>query len=103
MNVVSTNKHFPRKDVAPLLRDQLVQRIQTLSEVELSLAIDFLEQIVARHDPDVVREFLSYRDDPRIESILQIAASLSEPEREQLLFDAEGRSDPPLRRRAGTD
>ena len=66
-------------------------RIATLSAPELSLVLEFAEQIVTRFDPETVSEFMSWRSDPKIESILQIAAALDEAGREQLLFDAENR------------
>ena len=73
------------------LRSRMMERIGTLSVPELSLVLEFAEQIVTRFDPETVAEFMSWRMDPRIESILQIAAALDDAGREQLLFDAENR------------
>ena len=73
------------------LRHRLRERLATLSAHELAVVLEFTEQIVVNFDPDAVSEFLSWREDPRIESILQIASSLDEAGRDQLLFDAESR------------
>ncbi|MXQ06385.1 hypothetical protein GQ651_00855 [Alphaproteobacteria bacterium GH1-50] len=73
------------------LRARMVERVATLSTPELSLVLEFAEQIVTRFDPETVAEFMAWRSDPRIESILQIAAALDEAGRDQLLFDAEHR------------
>lgn len=71
------------------LRDELVARIDTLSAPELEVISDFVKQIVACHDPDVVGDFLQWRQDPTLGSILQLAAALSDDLREELLFVAE--------------
>ncbi len=77
--------------VSEELRGRLTERLATLSSNELAVVLEFAEQIVVNFDPEAVSQFLSWRDDPRIESILQIASALDEAGREQLLFDAENR------------
>jgi len=44
---------------------------------------------IACHDPDVVQTFLAWRSDPKLESILDLAAALDDDSRDQLLFSAE--------------
>ncbi len=60
-----------------------------LNTAQVELVEKFVEQIVRCYDPDVVRSFLEARNDPRIESILALAADLEEEKRDQLLFAAE--------------
>ena len=79
----------PLSDTGEALRDRLADRALSLSEAELKLVLAFAEQIVANFDPDAITEFLALRSDPNVESILQIASTLDEASREQLLFDAE--------------
>ncbi len=57
--------------------------------MQLALVCEFIEQILACSDPDIVQTFLSWRADPRIDSILDLAASLGDEGRDQLLFAAE--------------
>ncbi len=84
------NRSLP-DGVSEDLRRRLGDRLATLSADELAVVLEFTEQIVVSFDPDAVSEFLSWREDPRIESILQIASSLDDASRDQLLFDAESR------------
>lgn len=71
------------------VRQHLAQRLEGLSDLQLALVCEFIEQILACSDPDVVQTFLSWRADPRIDSILDLAASLGDEGRDQLLFAAE--------------
>lgn len=71
------------------VRQNLAQQLDGLSDLELALVCELIEQIVACSDPDVVQTFLSWRADPRIDSILDLAASLGDDGRDQLLFAAE--------------
>jgi|SRR6056297_1313158 len=76
-------------DMQKQLRDELEARIDALSPADLEVAVRFLRQIIAYHDPDVVQDFLEWREDPRLGSILQLAAAISDELREELLFVAE--------------
>jgi len=49
---------------------------------------EFLEELVVCYDPDVVHDFMEWRKDPRLTSLLQLAARLSDDMRDQLLFFA---------------
>jgi len=71
------------------VRQSLSDRLEGLSDLQLALVIEFVEQILSCEDPDVVQTFLSWRADPRIDSILDLAASLGDEGRDQLLFAAE--------------
>ncbi len=71
------------------LREELDAQIDTLSLPEIQVLLLFARQVMAYHDPDVVGDFLAWREDPRLGSILQLAAAVSDDLREQLLFVAE--------------
>ena len=72
-----------------LLLGQLINKIRHMNEKEIDLLLAFAEQIIACYDPDVVDDFIRWRDDPRLSSILQLAAAMSSDMRDQLLFEAE--------------
>lgn len=63
--------------------------LSNLNVAQVELVEQFVEQIIRCYDPDVVRSFLEARNDPRIESILALAADLEDEKRDQLLFAAE--------------
>ena len=71
------------------LKDELYIQLAELRERQLSLVLSFITQILKCHDPDAVHDFLEWRSDPNLGSIIQIAASLDGEAREQLLFAAE--------------
>lgn len=71
------------------LRNELVAKLVNMTLPELQVVLAFIEQVVTCHDPDVVADFLHWRNDPRLASILQLAASISDELRDQLLFVAE--------------
>lgn len=71
------------------LRAKLLDLLLTLELRELGLVQTFCAQVLRAYDPDVIDAFLRWRDDPRIETLMQIAACLDDDGLEQLLFDAE--------------
>ncbi len=71
------------------LKDKLFVILAGLDERRLMTVLDFVNEVVTCNDPDVVDEFVEWREDPMIGSILQIAATISRETREQLLFAAE--------------
>lgn len=73
----------------PADRDRIDRVVDQLRPEQLAILQLFLDQVMTWHDPEVVAGFLAWRNDPRIASILEIAAALDEEEREQLLFAAE--------------
>jgi hypothetical protein len=73
----------------PVDRKALCDRLAVLETAQLALVQIFTEQLLEWQDPDVVAAFLAWRSDPKIASILELAAALEEEEREQLLFMAE--------------
>ncbi len=70
-------------------RARMRARLAAMTEHELDLLRVFADQIAACHDPEVVAQFLAWRNDPRIGSLLQIAAALGDDMRDELLFRAE--------------
>lgn len=67
----------------------MMVKLQTLNKDQLRLLLEFSDQIVAYFDPDAVEEFLRWRSDPKLDTILQLAAALTDDMRDQLLFKAE--------------
>ena len=76
-------------DAQRQVRDELIASISRLALAELEVVLAFTREVVTLHDPDVVSDFLQWRSDPRIGSILQLAAGISDELREELLFVAE--------------
>jgi len=67
----------------------LSEEIAELDGARQQLVRIVVRQMVACNDPDMVRTFLAWRDDPRLESLLDLAAELDDERRDQLLFAAE--------------
>lgn len=76
-------------DARQRVREELISRINGLSLADLEVVLAFTRDVVIQHDPDVVADFREWYTDPRIGSILQLAAGLSDDLRDQLLFVAE--------------
>ena len=72
---------------SPRLR--MLELLPSLSEAELEAVLEFAAQIARTFDPDAVHAFLRWREDDRLESILQIAARLNDADVDHLLFQAE--------------
>lgn len=72
-----------------LLRAHLAKRVKDLSGDEAEVLLKFLDELVVCYDPDVVHDFLQWREDPRLVSLLQLAARLNDDTLDQLLFHAE--------------
>ncbi len=72
-----------------LLRAQLAARAGDLSGNEAKVVLKFIDELVNCYDPDVIQDFLEWREDPRLASLLQLAARLSDDMVDQLLFHAE--------------
>lgn len=72
-----------------LLRAQISERVATLTGSEAEVVLKFIDELVLCYDPDVIHDFLQWREDPRLASLLQLGAKLSEDMRDQLLFHAE--------------
>ncbi len=73
----------------PQQRQNVLAGIASLDQGRFRLVEQFVEQILLCHDPDVVRNFMEWRDDPKISSLVEIAAELHDEKRDQLLFAAE--------------
>lgn len=67
----------------------LFDRVHQLDPRQRNLVDTFITQLLGCHDPDFVQSFLEWRSDPRIESLLDLAAALDDENRDQLLFKAE--------------
>ncbi len=77
-------------DVAPGSAERIYMKFpRNLGAEQMELVQMFVQQIVLCHDPDAVSTFLSWRADPRLESILDLAAKMGDEEIDQLLFFAE--------------
>jgi hypothetical protein len=72
-----------------LVRARLTQTIATMNDTEIALVLSFADQVVACYDPDAISDFLEFRSDATLASILQLAAALDDEGREQLLYSAE--------------
>ncbi len=77
------------RDDQRLLRAHLVERAKSLTGSEARIVLKFIDELVVCYDPDIIHDFLQWREDPRLASLLQLAARLSEDMRDQLLFHAE--------------
>lgn len=67
----------------------LLEKIGRLDPSRQRLAEAFIEQILVCNDPDAVRNFLEWRDDPCIDSLMIVSSALDDESRDQLLFFAE--------------
>jgi len=77
-------------DVAPGSAERIYMKFpQHLGAEQMHLVQMFVQQIVLCHDPDAVASFLAWRTDPKLESILDLAAKMGDEDRDQLLFFAE--------------
>jgi len=88
----------PADDVVRLRRADLAELLSRLGEPQIALVSQFVRQILRCHDPDVVATFLNWRRDPRIETLLLIAAGLDDEALDQLVFAAEALQDEPVLR-----
>ena len=68
---------------------ELAQLLVGLGASQADIVVAFARQIVTCHDPEAVQAFLVWRDDPRMESLMQIAATLDDEGLDQLVFTAE--------------
>ena len=68
---------------------RMARLLSSLNDEQVSIVEAFVAQILKCHDPDVVRSFLMWRQDPRVESILSLVADLDDEQVDQLLFTAE--------------
>ena len=82
-------KKIDLNDDQRVLRAHLVERVKSLTAGEVKVVLRFIDELVVCYDPDVIHDFLQWREDPRLASLLQLGARLSEDMRDQLLFHAE--------------
>lgn len=68
---------------------RIERMLANLSDEQLMLIENFTEQVIRCQDPDAVKAFVTWRQDPRIESILSLFVELGDDKRDQLLFAAE--------------
>ncbi len=69
-----------------VLQARMMVRLQTLSPDQFALILEFTEQIVACFDPDAVSDFLHWRSNPKLGTVLQLAVALDDEALDQLLF-----------------
>lgn len=72
-----------------LIRAHLASRVKSLRGPQAEIVLKFIEEILACFDPEVVDDFMEWREDARLTSLLHLAARLSDDMRDQLLFQAE--------------
>ncbi|EAQ26465.1 MULTISPECIES: hypothetical protein [unclassified Roseovarius] len=68
---------------------EIVSVLRNLSNARVRLVAEFIAQIAMVHDPDVVKTFLAWRSDPRLDTLLLLASELDVDALDQLLFKAE--------------
>lgn len=71
------------------LRAELLDLLLKMELADMALVRHFCTQILRCHDPEAIDAFLRWRDEPRIETLMQIAATLDDDSLDQLLFCAE--------------
>lgn len=79
----------PLQDAEQKMRVKLVDRISTLTDAEVHVTLDLLDQLVVCFDPEIVHDFTEWRKDPRFASVLQLLARLDDDQRDQVLFFTE--------------
>jgi hypothetical protein len=72
-----------------LTRARTLARLSELDDRRLALLQRIADQLLVCNDPDLVETFVAWRADPRIESILCLAATFDDDRLDQLLFTAE--------------
>lgn len=75
--------------MTPITRDRILAQVAELDDRRLALLKRLVDQILVCNDPDIVETFVAWRNDPRIDSILDLASSLDDERLDQLLFAAE--------------
>ena len=88
----------PPDGTVTLRRAELARLLSTLGASQVDLVSEFAHQILRCHDPDAVATFLRWRRDPRIETLLLIAAELEDEALDELIFAAEDLQDERLPR-----
>ena len=68
---------------------ELIKALARMSQRRIKILLHFTRQILEVEDPQVVEAFVAWRNDPKIDTLLDIASALAEEELDQLLFFAE--------------
>ena len=71
------------------VESELIKALARMSQRRLKILLHFTRQILEVEDPQVVEAFVAWRNDPKIDTLLNIASALDEEELDQLLFFAE--------------
>jgi hypothetical protein len=87
MSILNNERRFSDED--PSGREKVLKALKVLNDAEFEAVMSFVEQIVVCYDPDAVSDFLRWRSEPRLGTILQLAASLGDEALDQRLFAAE--------------
>lgn len=69
--------------------DRTFSMVAMLDDERRALLRRIVDQLLVCNDPDIVESFVAWRTDPRVESLLQLAAKLDDERLDQLLFAAE--------------
>lgn len=81
-SVVDLGKHA-------FIQSEIVGNLGDLPRDRLVIISEFIQQVAEADDPDVIRTFLAWRADARLDTLLHLAANLDEDALDQLLFTAE--------------
>lgn len=79
----------PEHGKPALAEAEIVSLLRRLPNESIRLVAQFITQIAMVHDPDVVKTFMAWRADPRLDTLLLLASELDEDTLDQLLFTAE--------------
>ncbi len=71
------------------VESELIKALARMSQRRIKILLHFTRQILEVEDPQVVEAFVAWRNDPKIDTLLDIASALAEEELDQLLFFAE--------------
>jgi len=84
----------PGQSKPALAEPEIVSVLRKMSDERVRLVAQFIAQIATVHDPDVVKTFMAWRSDPRLDTLLLLAGKFDDDALDQLLFMAEDLSMP---------
>lgn len=68
---------------------ELIKALARMGQIRIKILLHFTRQILEVEDPQVVEAFVAWGNDPKIDTLLNIASALDEEKLDQLLFFAE--------------
>ncbi len=73
----------------PELVERIVAILNVLPGDRVQVIADFVSQAKALDDPDVLNTFVTWRNDPRLDTLLLLSSQLTEDDVDQIIFFAE--------------